>query len=130
MLKFIKNPTEMFAALSEWQDAILDIACPEEMVRTHDQDLPWFNSELKDLSRKVKRKYKEGKDVEDVIKCDPTKANKQLKKLASRPGDCSDANTFQIQSHIDEGLTDQESADRLATFFAQISQEFLPLDTT
>ena len=43
-------------------------------------------------------------------------------------GDCIDSNTFTLPGHESENLSDQESAERIADYFAQISQEFPPLD--
>ena len=43
-------------------------------------------------------------------------------------GDCIDSNTFTLPGHEDENLTEEQSAERIADFFAHISQEFPPLD--
>ena len=51
-----------------------------------------------------------------------------LKKMGAQPGDCIDSNIFTLPNHERENLTEVESAERIALHFAQISQEFPPLD--
>ena len=48
--------------------------------------------------------------------------------MGAQPGDCIDSNTFTLPGHESENLTEQESAERIAEHFAQISNEFPPLD--
>ena len=60
----------------------------------------------------------------------PGQAFNILKKMGSQPGDCIDSNTFSLPSHENESLSAGESAERIATHFASISQEFPPLDVS
>ena len=60
---------------------------------------------------------------------DPGRAYRSLKKLAARPGDCSDEGSFTLSSHVDENLTSIESTERIAEHFAKISQEYPPLNS-
>ena len=48
--------------------------------------------------------------------------------MAAQPEDCDVLNSFPLPSHADENLTTQESAERIASHFSAISQEFPPLD--
>ena len=58
----------------------------------------------------------------------PGQAYKTLNKLGAQPGDCSDEGYFSLTSHLDENLSTEESTERIAQYFAKISQEFLPLN--
>ena len=49
-------------------------------------------------------------------------------KSPAQLGDCIDSNTFTLPSHESESLTAEQSAERIASYFSQISQEFPPLD--
>ena len=48
--------------------------------------------------------------------------------MAVQPGDCTDSKTFTLPEHESESLTEEESAERIASHFALISQELPPLD--
>ena len=64
-------------------------------------------------------------ELEDA---NPSKANKMLKRLGAQPGDSSDDGWFTLPEHEELGLTAAQSADRIAQRFAEISQEFPPID--
>ena len=68
------------------------------------------------------------KNVRSRKEDDPGKAYRSLKKMAAQPGDCSDEGSFTLLSHLEDNLTSEESTERIAQHFAQISQEFLPLN--
>ena len=57
----------------------------------------------------------------------PGKAFSILKSMGAQPGEDSTF-TFILLSHQTEGLTDKQSAERIADYFATISQEYQPLD--
>ena len=67
------------------------------------------------------------KNVEELKVTNPGKAFKTLKQMGALPGDCSESNTFNLVNHETEGLSDQQSAERIAEHFAEISNEFPPL---
>ena len=118
------------------------------------QDKPWVTAELKKLSRQKSREYhKRGKTdkykkmakmfkekyhkeaskflrkkMDELKESKPGQAYNILKKMGAQPGDCIDANTFTLPTHEELGLTSQQSAERIADYFASISQEFQPLD--
>ena len=48
--------------------------------------------------------------------------------MGAQPGDCSENGVFTLQSHIEQNLTTEESTERIAQHFANISQEFPPLN--
>ena len=62
------------------------------------------------------------------MECKPGQAYNILKKMGAQPGDCIDANTFTLPTHERESLDDRQCAERIADYFARISQEFPPLD--
>ena len=68
------------------------------------------------------------KNVHSLMEDDPGRAYRSLKKLAARPGDCTDEGSFTLSSHVDENLTSAESTERIAEHFAKISQEYPPLN--
>ena len=47
--------------------------------------------------------------------------------MGAQPGDCTDSNTFTLPQYESESLSAEESAERIASYFAHISQEFPPL---
>ena len=58
----------------------------------------------------------------------PAKANKMLKRLGAQPGESLDEGNFSLPEHEKLGLTAAQSADRIAQKFADISQEYPPLE--
>ena len=48
--------------------------------------------------------------------------------MGAQPGDCSDEGSFTLISHLEDNLTSEQSIERIAQHFAQISQEFPPLN--
>ena len=128
--------------------------CPTKSVRISSQDKPWVCAELKHLHRLKSREYnKRGKtekyrtlskqftekynseakkylrkNMDELMDCKPGQAYNVLKRMATRPGDCTDSNTFTLPGHESENLSAEQSAERIADYFAEISQEFPPLD--
>ena len=68
------------------------------------------------------------KNVRSLKEDDPGKAYRSLKKMAAQPGDCSDEGSFTLILHQKDNLTSQESTERIEQHFAQISQEYPPLN--
>ena len=68
------------------------------------------------------------KNVDDLMDSNPGQAYSVLKRMGAQPGDCTEANTFILPEHVKENLTPDESAERIANHFAEISQKFPPLD--
>ena len=68
------------------------------------------------------------RNVQSLKEDDPGKAYRNLKKMAAQPGDCSNEGTFTLLSHIEDNLSSEESSERIAQHFSQISQEYPPLN--
>ena len=68
------------------------------------------------------------KNVDELKETNPGKAYRILKKMGAQPGDCSEGSSFNLPSHESENLTDEQSAERIAQHFADISQQFPPLN--
>ena len=132
-----------------------DVISPLQTVKINPSiDVPFYTKELNNLDRQLKREYRRkyksekylrlkklydekyekaasaylDKNVRSLKEDDPGKAYRSLKKMAARPGDCSDEGSFTLQSHLEDNLTDEESMEQIANHFSQISQEFPPLD--
>ena len=90
----------------------------------------------KELAKKFKNKYNIEaskylrKNMDELMESRPGQAYSILKKMGSQPGDCIDSNTFILPGHESDNLSEEQSAERIADYFAQISQEFPPLDTS
>ena len=132
----------------------LDKFCPLKSFRVGPQDKAWITPELKSLSRRKQREWlKNGKSakyddlsakfstkyeaaaekymrtkIEALKTAQPGKAFGVLKSMGAQPGDCTDDQTFTLPTHQSEGLTDQQSAERIADYFAAISNEYQSLD--
>ena len=48
--------------------------------------------------------------------------------MGAPPGASENEGSFSLQNHLDENLSTEESIERIATFFAEISQEYPPLN--
>ena len=48
--------------------------------------------------------------------------------MGAPPGENDDEGAFRLQNHQDKNLSTEESLEKIADFFAQISQEYPPLD--
>ena len=148
------NPTQLSVAFEQLVCSKLNQFCPEKEVKLGSQDKAFISRELKKISRLKNREYtKRGKtqkykDLErqfklkykieagkylnknlDALKSTkPGRAYSILKKMGAQPGDCIDSNTFSLPNHEKENLSEEQSAERIAQHFAEVSQQFLPLD--
>ena len=68
------------------------------------------------------------KNVTELKLSDPSKAYSVLKRMGAQPGDCDEQGSFNLINHTDANLTTEESIEQIAQYFAQISQEYPPLD--
>ena len=48
--------------------------------------------------------------------------------MGAPPGSCNEEGTYTLQNHKDNNLSTEESIEEIANYFAQISQEYPPLD--
>ena len=90
------------------------------------------NSDLyKTLKKLLKAKIKEDGEqlISKQVALAGEKGNKWIRHVASlfaKPGDAP-SKSFDLPDHVDRGLSELKSADEIADFFSQISQEFDPL---
>ena len=128
--------------------------CPMKTIKISSHDKSWINSELKSLKRRKVRewrkrgktlkykqlakefeiKYKKAAEkyinnkVTALKETEPGKAYKILKTMGAKPGDCTDDGYFTLPSHQKDGLNNEQSAERMADYFAKISKEYQALD--
>ena len=148
------SPTEQVCRFQSLLNQKLDKFCPQKTVKLGTHEKPFITSELKTLKRKKMREYnKRGKtdkynkladifDIKykaaaqsylrknmDTLKNNnPGKAYCVLKRLGAQPGDCTDSQGFTLPTHLDENLSNKQSAEKIADHFAGISQQFSPLN--
>lgn len=148
------SPTEQVAVLENVVKEKLDKFCPTKTVRLGPHDKPWITAEIKQLQRQKLREYRKNskslkyrdlltkfrskyknsaskylrKHVDELKKSKPGQVFRILKRMGAQPGDCSDEGTFTLPGHLADHLSDQQSAERIADHFAEISGQFLPLD--
>ena len=129
--------------------------CPLKQCKLGPYDKPFITTELKKIARQRSREYqKRGKSqkyielknifeakyekeatkylektMKELREAKSGQAFSTLKRLGAPPGDLQDAG-FSLPSHEMEGLSEQESAERIADHFAHISQEFHPLNVS
>ena len=149
------SPTEQVKKFEEKIFEKLDTILPTKTVKINPNwDKPYITLELKKMDRQIKRQYRiQGKsekyvkmkmtydlkmkkaaqaylekNVQSLKEDDPGKAYTNLKKMAAQPGDGSSESNFTLLSHLSENLSCQESVERIAQHFSQISQQFPPLN--
>ena len=148
------TPSQQTKVFEDKIQEMLNKFCPEKTVRISSKDKPWVTGELKAIARLKSREYnKRGKterykdlakqftdkynieadkylrkNMDELIECKPGQAYSVLKKMGAQPGDCIDSNTFTLPSHESENLNNEQCAEQIANYFAQISQEFSPLN--
>ena len=149
------SPTEQVLQFEQLVTDRLNVIFPQKTVRlTVNLDHPFITSELKSLDRQIKRIYRKQnksakywrlknaynekfksaavayleKNVRSLKEDDPGTAYRNMKKLGAQPGDCADEGSFTLLSHLEQGLSDEESIEHIAEHFAHISQEFPPFN--
>ena len=149
------SPTQQAFEFETLMSEHLNKFCPEKELKLGSKDKPFITAELKRISRQKSREYvKHGKsekylklkkqfdtkyksesekylnkNLENIRESKPNQVFRFLKRLGAQPGDCPEAETFTLSSHETEGLSAEQSAERIAAHFAAISQEFQPLKT-
>ena len=68
------------------------------------------------------------KNVSELKASNPGKSYSILKRMGAPPGSCNEEGTFTLQNHLEQNLSTEESIEQIAQYFAQISQEYPPLD--
>ena len=119
-------------------------------------DLPFITDRLKILDRQKKREYRKHKKsdkylklkseydelfrktskqyfdnlISKLLECKPGQAYSLIKQLGARPGETNDRTSFNLPSHVENGLSAQQSANKIAAHFAAVSQEYSPIDVS
>ena len=132
----------------------MNIFCPEKSIRISSQDKAWVNKELKTIHHQKSREYERRgksekylalakkfklkyiseaekylkKNLDKLMQSKPGQAYRILKQMGAQPGDCSDTNTFNLPQHENESLTAEQSAERIGSYSASISQEYPALN--
>ena len=141
------------AMFQETLTDVLDRTCPTKSVKLRVQDKPYITKELKTIHRQRTREYRKWgksqkyinltkqfeckllksssqfvrKNVDSIMQAKPGQAYKALKRMGAQPGDNPEDGSFLLPEYVRLGLSAEDSADRLAQSFADISQEFPPL---
>jgi hypothetical protein len=144
------SPTQQDEALQALLARMLEDSLPTKTVRLRHTDKPYITQEIKVIDRRRRREYEKNgkstkyyqlqctyerklkdatqkflnKNVRALMETQPGKAYSALKRLGAQPGDTVDAGSFELPEHVSLGLTAQQSADRIAQKFADISQEY------
>ena len=147
------SPSEQAQEFQSILQDKLDLFLPVKTFKISSQDKPWITKELKiihrqksrewvkrgksakyiELAKKFDEKYKHEagkylhKNLDELMDCQPGRAYRILNKMGAQPGDCTDSNSFTLQQYESESLTAEESAERIASYFAHISQKFPPI---
>ena len=155
LIASLTDPTKQVQAFQNIIQEKIDLIFPTKTVKINPyKDLPFINAELKKLSRLMKREYRKhsksqkylrlkgkydlkfrqaaddylNKSVRTLMEDDPGTAYKCLKRLAAQPGESESESDFILTSHLEANLTSEQSLERIAQHFANISQEFTPLN--
>ena len=145
-----ESPTQQDEALQAVLARLLEDSLPTKTVKLRHTDKPYITKEIKVIDRRRRREYEKhgksikylqmkttydrklkaatqnylNKNVRDLLETQPGKAYGVLKRLGAQPGETVDAGSFELPEHVSLGLTAQQSADRIAQKFADISQEY------
>ena len=147
------TPTELVELLQSYFKAAVEGTFPLKKIVVSPDDKPWFTEDLRKLKRQRQRIYlKHGKSpayckvmqkFEEMMASERNKYKDKilrelaegkrgssyagLKKLSMAPGDISETG-FQLPNHVEQGWSNQQSVEAIADFFAQVSQEYAPLN--
>ena len=150
-IKQAASPTAMVQLFESETQMMIENNFPEKTVTISSYDKPYITEELKLLRRQRQRAYRLGgrsvkylqlkskfdqklkveaekyrqKILTEVSEGKRNNAYKALRKLES--GDFGKSANFTLPSHAEENLSPLESAEKLADYFSQISQEFEPI---
>jgi hypothetical protein len=136
---------------------LVDEHFPQKQVTVIEGDQPYFTEELRQLRRRRDRAYQRGgkssatylslqnrfqmklnseagkykdKIIKEVSDGKRGSAYKAIRKLGESKADSDQKKEFTIPAYIEEGLTPQQAANRLADCFSAISQTVEPLDVS
>ena len=69
------------------------------------------------------------KNVTELKLSHPGRSYLILKRMGAPPGSCNEEGTFTLQNHRELNLSTEESIKQISQYFAQISQEYPPLNS-
>ena len=69
----------------------------------------------------------ENKILREVVEGKRGSSYSALRRLGNRPGDINSLE-FQLPEYVEQGLTPEQSVEKMADYFSKISAEYLPLD--
>ena len=147
------DPTEMVNKLNTRLNAKIEEVFPIKETKKFNSDQEWMTPKLQELRRRKAREYRKHKrlkkfldlqreflelklketknfvqkKVEALRNSNPAEFFKRIKKLGERPGENANE-VFKISSHVDQELSSKESAEKIAGFFSEISQQYEPLE--
>ena len=145
------STTDMVELFENHTKKMIENIFPEKVVTMSSWDKPYMTEELRKMRRQRQRLYRKGsknekylevkKKFEQKIKAEAEKyrqkivtevtdgkrnnSYKALRKLET--GNCDKNSAFTLPSHADENLSPLQSAERLADYFSEISQQFSPI---
>ena len=148
------SSTELVHSFESHTKMMVEKTFPEKIVTVSNWDKPYITEELKQIRRQRQRCYRKGgrshkylqlkskfdlkikkeaekytqKILKEVTEGKRNNSYKALRKLESGENCTKNAN-FTLPSHAEENLSAMQSAERLADYFAKISQEFEPICT-
>ena len=146
------NSTEMVNIFQNLTEELVLKTFPSKKIQIYPDDKPWFNEKLRNLRRQRQRIYrKEGKNekylqcakkFEDMREVEILKYKEKienevregkrgscyagLRKLGSQPGESSQTG-FQLPNHAEQNLSNTDCAEKIATYFSKVSQEYPPV---
>ena len=153
-IKPTDQPDQQVTALQETLTLNLKRIFPTKEAKFSIKDKPYINADIKKLDRLKKREYRKhgkskkwlelhakfelklekaaldhlNKNVRSLKESDPGKAYTTLKKMGAQPGDMLDEGSFTLLNHLEANLTNKEAVDKIAAHFAEISQEYPPIN--
>ena len=145
-----KNPDEQAIIFHEFLQDKLQLYFPEKSVKISSLDKKWFSPTLKQLHRKMQRSFHKNRSsakykvlklkfkrmkrraikqfysgfVTELKKTDPSKWYNMAKKI----GAVDQMTNGEIQVESLSGLTNFQAAKQIAEHFAEISNEYSPID--
>ena len=145
-------PTSLVDVFQYYTGEILDTFCPSKTIYTRPNDHPWVTENMKHMKRQILReyerkgktpKYRQLKNIyEEKLHCGAQKYRAKLenelangdrkscyaaiRKLGARPG-ANDVTSFTLPNHPENNFSARQSAELMASHFANISQDYKPI---
>ena len=153
ILMGLESTTEIVEAFETHSKTMVDNIFPSKTVLVGPQDLPYFSEELRSLKRRRQRAYRKGKKsinyknakdqfeakklneaikyrnkiVQEVQEGRRGSGYRAIRRLGDRPGERRQQEVI-LPAFVEQGLSPQQAADRLADHFSAISQTVDKLD--